>query len=51
MGNIKCSFQDDNNLYLVLDLLEGGNLRFLQYEIKKFTEEQISKQNYIDYFF
>ena len=26
--NMKCSFQDFSNLYLVLDLMKGGNLRY-----------------------
>ena len=38
--NIKWSFQDRDNLYLVLDLLTGGDLRFHLCYQKRFTEEQ-----------
>lgn len=37
------SFQDYNNLYLVLDYLKGGDLRYQLYREKKFSEEAISK--------
>ena len=35
-----CSFQDTENLYLVLDLLEGGDLRFHIIQQRYFTETQ-----------
>ena len=37
------TFQDFENLYLVMDLLTGGDLRFHISRQKKFTEEQTSK--------
>ena len=36
------AFQDSENLYLVMDLLTGGDLRFHVSKIKKFNEEQTS---------
>lgn len=38
------SFQDYSNLYLVLDYLKGGDLRYQIYKEKKFSEEVISKK-------
>ncbi len=37
-----CAFQDRENLYLVMDLLSGGDLRFHISKKKKFSEEQTS---------
>lgn len=37
------AFQDRENLYLVLDLLTGGDLRFHISRHRKFTEVQTSK--------
>jgi serine/threonine kinase 32/serum/glucocorticoid-regulated kinase 2 len=37
------AFQDYDNLYLVMDLLTGGDLRYHISRNKKFTEEQTSK--------
>ena len=38
--NMKCAFQDRNNLYLAMDLLTGGDLRFhICYE-RVFSEQQ-----------
>ncbi len=37
------SFQDLENLYLVMDMLTGGDLRFHVSKKKKFNEEQTSK--------
>jgi len=37
------AFQDRENLYLVMDLLNGGDLRFHISKRKKFSEEQTSK--------
>ena len=34
------AFQDTENLYLVMDLLTGGDLRYHVSKYKKFTEEQ-----------
>ena len=38
--NMKFAFQDVENLYLVMDLLSGGDLRYHIGIKKKFTEEQ-----------
>ena len=39
--NMKCSFQDSENLYLVMDLLLGGDLRYHINKKTKFNEKQI----------
>ncbi len=41
--NMVHAFQDRDNLYLVMDLLTGGDLRFHLNKHKKFTEEQTSR--------
>lgn len=41
--NMHYAFQDFENLYLVLDYLYGGDLRYHISKQKKFTEEQTSK--------
>lgn len=41
--NMYYSFQDYENLYLIMDLLNGGDLRYHISLHKKFTEEQTSK--------
>ena len=38
--NMQCSFQDYDHLYLVMDLLTGGDLRYHICHEKKFTENQ-----------
>ena len=38
--NMICSFQDYDNLYLVMDLFTGGDLRYHICKKKKFTENQ-----------
>ena len=38
--NMICSFQDDDYLYLVMDLLTGGDLRYHLCFHKRFNEEQ-----------
>ena len=38
--NILYAFQDSSNLYLVLNLMPGGDLRFHMSRYKRFTEEQ-----------
>ena len=38
------AFQDHDNLYLVMDLLTGGDLRYHISKYKKFSEEQTSKK-------
>ena len=38
--NMICSFQDEDYLYLVMDLLTGGDLRYHLCYHKRFTEEQ-----------
>lgn len=42
--NMVQAFQDRENLYLIMDLLTGGDLRFHINRHRKFTEEQTSKQ-------
>jgi len=37
------AFQDYDNLYLIMDLLTGGDLRYHISRHKKFSEEQTSK--------
>jgi len=41
------SFQDSKHLYLVMDLLTGGDLRYHICKHKKFTEEQSSNYLFI----
>lgn len=38
--NVHYAFQDITNLYLVIDLLTGGDLRYQISKYRKFTEEQ-----------
>ena len=38
--NMACSFQDYENLYLVMDLLTGGDLRYHLCHYEKFSEEE-----------
>ena len=48
--NMHYAFQDFENLYLVLDYLYGGDLRYHISKQKKFSEEQTSKNFIIKYF-
>ena len=48
--NMQYAFQDFENLYLVMDLLTGGDLRYHVSRHKKFSEEQTSKIKLSDYF-
>ena len=41
--NMQYAFQDRENLYLIMDLLTGGDLRYHVSKNKKFSEEQTSK--------
>ena len=42
------AFQDNDNLYIIMDLLTGGDLRYHIYKHKKFTETQtLKKINFI----
>ena len=41
--NMQHAFQDYDNLYLVMDLLTGGDLRYHISRHKRFSEEQTSK--------
>lgn len=43
--NMYYAFQDRENLYLVMDLLNGGDLRYHICRHRRFTEEQTSKNN------
>ena len=41
LGNLRYSFQDTENLYVVTDYLEGGDLSYyLHHNKKKFSEKQ-----------
>jgi serine/threonine protein kinase len=40
--NMHYAFQDRENLYLVMDLMNGGDLRYHLGRNKRFTEEQTS---------
>jgi len=40
--NMNCAFQDSQNLYLVMDLMSGGDLRYHIGRQQSFTEEQLS---------
>ena len=42
--NMHYAFQDYENIYIVMDLLIGGDLRYHVSKYKKFTEEQTSKK-------
>jgi protein kinase A len=42
--NMYYAFQDRENLYLVMDVLNGGDLRYHICKHRRFTEEQTSKQ-------
>lgn len=41
--NMHYAFQDSSNLYLLMDLLNGGDLRYHISRHKRFSEEQTSK--------
>ena len=45
--NMHFAFQDNTNLYLVTDLLTGGDLRYHLSLKRKFNEEQTSNKYYI----
>lgn len=34
------AFQDNNSLYIVLDYIGGGDMRYHLYQVNHFTEEQ-----------
>jgi serine/threonine protein kinase len=41
------AFQNKDNLYIVLDLMRGGDLRYQLIQNGSFTEEQTSKNVYV----
>jgi len=41
------AFQDRENLFLVIDIMSGGDLRYHMAKHRKFTEQQTCK-NYLD---
>ena len=43
--NMSYAFQDQKNLYLIMDLLSGGDLRYHLAKRKRFTEEQTSESH------
>ena len=46
--NICYAFQDTENLYLILELSNGGDLRYHLFRGEKFNEQQTSKKIYIN---
>ena len=42
--NMYYAFQDDDYLYLVMDLLTGGDLHYHFSRFKRFTEKETSKK-------
>ncbi len=46
--NMYYAFQDRENLYLVMDLLSGGDLRYHICKHRRFTEEQTSTLHFSD---
>lgn len=38
--NMQCAFQDNENLYLTMDFLPGGDLRFHLGKMRRFSEAQ-----------
>ena len=46
--NMHNAFQDKDNLYLTMDFLSGGDLRYHICKVKKFNEDQSSNlQSYL----
>lgn len=41
--NMSYAFEDRDNLYLVIDLMTGGDLRYHLGKHRRFSEEQTSK--------
>lgn len=41
--NMRFAFEDRDNLYLVIDLMSGGDLRYHIGKYRRFSEEQTSK--------
>ena len=46
--NICYAFQDEENLYLIIELSNGGDLRYHLFRNIQFNEEQASKLNNIN---
>ena len=44
--NMHYGFQDKENLFIVMDYLQGGDLRYHIGRQRKFSEEQASNLNY-----
>ena len=40
-SNLRYAFQDDENLFMVIDLMLGGDLRFHLQERKRFSENAV----------
>jgi len=45
--NMNYAFQDRENLFLICDLMSGGDLRFHIGRKKRFSEEQTSRIKYL----
>jgi serine/threonine protein kinase len=43
ISNLYCTFQDDSNLYFVLDYFSGGDLRYYLYKGKQFSENCLQR--------
>lgn len=43
--NMRYAFQDRENVYLIMDLVNGGDLRFHIGKRRRFTENQTSKHH------
>lgn len=41
------AYEDRENLYLVIDLMSGGDLRYHIGKMRRFTEEQTSKDPFL----
>jgi len=41
ISNLYCTFQDESNLYFVIDYFSGGDLRYYLMKGKQFSENQI----------
>jgi serine/threonine protein kinase len=50
LANMKCSFQDRENCYFLMEYLDGGDLRYYINRNYAFNEEQISTYNPIQNF-
>lgn len=45
--NMVCAFQDRDNLYLVIDIMLGGDLRYLLSKKRSLTENESSNYHFV----